>query len=75
MAAPRKARMAIVTWIVVYPLITGLLLVLDPLLAGLPMPLRTLVLTAIMVPVMVFIAMPFATTRLHRWLTAQPRSS
>lgn len=70
MTTTPKARMAILTWAVVYPLITGLLAVLDPVLTGLPMPLRTLVLSAIMVPIMVYLAMPAATSRLSNWLNA-----
>ena len=68
MAAPRKNRIAILTWIVVYPLITGRLAILEPVLTGLPMPLRTLVLSALMVPIMVYLAMPAATSRLSSWL-------
>ncbi|MEO1249247.1 MAG: hypothetical protein AAFW76_05345 [Pseudomonadota bacterium] len=66
---PRKDRMAILTWAVVYPLITLLLLILEPLLTGLPMPLRTLALSAIMVPIMVYLAMPAVTSKFSRWLT------
>ncbi|WP_299397012.1 hypothetical protein [Pelagibius sp.] len=58
-----RARGAFLTWAAIWPLITGLLLVGDPLLAALPLPLRTLVLTAILVPLMSFVVMP----RLTRW--------
>ncbi|MEM7544993.1 MAG: hypothetical protein AAF367_05600 [Pseudomonadota bacterium] len=68
MAGPRKSRMAILTWIVVYPLITFLLAILEPVLTGMPMPMRTLVLSAIMVPIMVYLAMPAVTSRLSGWL-------
>ena len=61
-------KLAFLTWAVVYPLITGLLLLLEPMLDGLPVYLRTLLLTAILVPVMVYFAMPFATRRLASWL-------
>ena len=67
---PNRHKLALLTWGVVYPMITGLLLVLEPLVGGLAMPLRTLVLTAIMVPAMVYLAMPFATTRLDTWLAS-----
>ena len=63
-----RHRMALLTWLVVYPLITLLLALLEPLLGALPLPLRTLVLTGIMVPAMVYLAMPFATARLAVWL-------
>ena len=66
-----KARTALVTWLVVYPLINLLLLVLDPLVAQWPMPLRTLLLTGLMVPVVVFWAMPLARKRFRNFLRPQ----
>lgn len=61
-------KLALLTWAVIYPLITGLLLVLEPMLGGVPVYLRTLLLTAILVPLMVYVAMPFAKRRFAGWL-------
>ncbi|MEO1731123.1 MAG: hypothetical protein AAFR64_10325 [Pseudomonadota bacterium] len=61
-------KTALLTWAVVYPLITALLVLLEPLVAELAMPLRTLILTAIMVPIMSYLAMPFATRLASTWL-------
>lgn len=58
-----QLRGALLTWVAIWPLITALLLIGDPVLAALPLPLRTLVLTAILVPLMSFVVMP----RLTRW--------
>lgn len=69
MTRPGKHKMALLTWLVVYPMITVLLAVLEPLLSEAAMPLRTLVLSLIMVPAMVYGIMPFATARLARWLS------
>ena len=66
-----RHKRALLTWLVVYPLITGLLALLEPLLDGLALPLRTLLLSALMVPVMVYLALPFATARFSRWLAAE----
>ncbi len=55
-----RNQIALVTWAVAYPLITSLLLVLDPLVGNLVLPLRTLLLTALMVPIMVYWAVPAA---------------
>ncbi len=55
-----RHRNAALTWLVVYPLITVLQFALEPLVQGLPMPARTLVLTLIMVPLMAYLAMPAA---------------
>ncbi|MEM6932103.1 MAG: hypothetical protein AAF526_00815 [Pseudomonadota bacterium] len=57
---PSRHRMAFLTWAVAYPLITSLLLLLEPLVGGLALPLRTLILTALMVPIMVYWAVPAA---------------
>ena len=68
MTSTRQHKMAILTWIVVYPLITGLLALLNPILGEVPMPIQTLLLTGIMVPTMIYLIMPFATAKLHKWL-------
>ena len=65
---PNRHRMALLTWLLVYPLITLLLAGLDPLLQDLPLPLRTLAVTAVMVPLLVYLALPYATARLRAWL-------
>ena len=72
MIAPNRHKMALLTWAVVYPMITVLIAVLDPVLGAVPMPLRTLLLTALMVPAMVYVVLPFATARLNGWLTRTP---
>lgn len=61
-------KLALLTWAVVYPMITVLLIGLEPLVSNLVTPLRTLILTALMVPAMVYVAMPFAKARLKNWL-------
>lgn len=65
---PNRHKLALLTWLIVYPLITALIALLEPLLGGLALPLRTAALTAIMVPALVYLAMPFATSRLRGWL-------
>lgn len=68
MTAPSRHKMALLTWALVYPMITALLAVLEPLLSDVALPLRSLILTLIMVPTLVYTAMPFATSRLAGWL-------
>ncbi|MFJ5548800.1 hypothetical protein [Streptomyces sp. NPDC093225] len=58
MSAPGAHRRALLTWLAVYPVITAVLAVLGPALAGLPLPLRSLVLTALVVPVVVYLVLP-----------------
>lgn len=65
--APRW-KFAIMVWIAIYPSITIVSLLLSPILLKLPIPLRTLILTLILVPLMVFIIMPFLQKILAKWL-------
>ena len=68
--APSRHKMAILTWLVVYPMVTLLLAVLEPVAGGLAMPLRALLLTAIMVPATVYLAVPVAARIFVKWLHA-----
>ena len=56
----RRHRLALLTWAGVYPLLTVIALLLEPLLDGLPLPLplRTFATSAVMVPAMVYGLMP-----------------
>lgn len=60
--------MAILIWMAIYPTITLVLWASGPLLGPLPLPLRTLALTVVVVPFMVFIALPLLTKVFSRWL-------
>ncbi|MEL6905725.1 MAG: antibiotic biosynthesis monooxygenase [Planctomycetota bacterium] len=69
-APPPRWKMAVSTWLVIYPTITALLLAVGPQLQPLPVALRTLVLTAVLVPLMTFVLMPSVTRALRGWLFA-----
>lgn len=66
--APPRYKMAVVTWLAVYPLITLILVLLGPVLSLLPMLVRTLVLTAVMVTLMTYVIMPRLTRLFSFWL-------
>jgi len=68
MNPPPKYKMAVVIWLSIYPSITLLLYFLGSSLTALPLMLRTLVLTLILVPTMVFGLLPFMTRVFARWL-------
>ncbi|MFJ9843712.1 hypothetical protein ACIRYZ_25300 [Kitasatospora sp. NPDC101155] len=57
-AAPSAHRRALLTWLAVYPTITAAFVLLGPYLGHLPLPLRTLVMTALVVPVVSYALMP-----------------
>src|ERR687894_991094 len=56
--APPRYKMAVVTWIAVFPLATVIFMILQPILGGVPAVLRTLVFTLIMVSTMTYVVMP-----------------
>jgi antibiotic biosynthesis monooxygenase (ABM) superfamily enzyme len=65
---PPRYKMALVSWRAVFPLITTILLLFGPLLSQLPMLLRTLVLTGVMVTLMTYVVMPRLTRLFSSWL-------
>ncbi|MGC0417153.1 hypothetical protein [Embleya sp. AB8] len=61
-ARPSAHRSAFIVWLAVYPTITIALALLTPLVGELPLLLRTLILTAIVVPIAAYALIPL----LHR---------
>ncbi|MGB6230126.1 MAG: hypothetical protein WBF53_08370 [Litorimonas sp.] len=61
-----RARQTLFTWAVVYPLITALLWAGGDWLSPLPLAARTLIVTALLVPIMDYMAMPTARRLLQR---------
>ena len=55
-------------WIAIYPSITLLQLLIGKQLLELPIPLRSLILTLILVPLMVFVLLPILRKFLGSWL-------
>lgn len=69
MTPPKKWKMAVVIWLAIYPLITLIFALFGKYLILIdPLPLRTLVITLIAVPTMVFILIPALQKLLHKWL-------
>jgi hypothetical protein len=60
--------MALLTWITIFPLITLVVVVLDPVLEELTLVPRLALTTAVTVPIMTWLAMPRVTRLLRRWL-------
>ena len=70
MKPPKKWKMAVLIWLAIYPLITLIFLALGKYLILInPLPLRTLIITLIAVPTMVFVLIPALQKILHSWLT------
>jgi antibiotic biosynthesis monooxygenase (ABM) superfamily enzyme len=64
-----KWKMAVLIWLGIYPTITTLLIFIMPLTTNWPLPLRTLLLTVIAVPLMVFLILPLLQKLLKNWLS------
>lgn len=69
-AEPPRHKLAVVIWLGIYPTTTIALFAIDPLLSTLPLPLRTLAQTAIVVPTMVYLVLPVLKHLFAPWLTS-----
>jgi antibiotic biosynthesis monooxygenase (ABM) superfamily enzyme len=74
MAAP-KHKMALLTWSGAWALITLILWVLGPATATWPLPLRTLLISVLMVLGLTWVVIPFLTRTLAGWLSPAPRET
>ena len=68
---PPPYKMALLTWVTIFPLITLVVLALDPLLVRLDLVPRLAVTTAVTVPIMTWLVMPRVTRLLRGWLYPQ----
>jgi uncharacterized protein len=68
MPPPPPYKMALLTWITIFPLITLVVLILDPLIDGLALVPRLAITTAVTVPIMTWLVMPRVTRLLRSWL-------
>jgi uncharacterized protein len=66
--APPRWKFAVVVWLAIYPSLTLLLWLAGPAVVDWPLALRTLVLTALLVPWMVFIMLPALQRLMAPWL-------
>ena len=66
--AASRYKLALLTWVAAYGLITTFLALLGPTIAGWPLALRTLVLSATMVAALTWVIMPRLTRLFRPWL-------
>ena len=75
-AAPPRYKLAVLSWAGAYTVITLILAVLGPAMAPWPLPLRTLLLSVLMVVAMTWLVMPSLTRLCRGWLTSvSPRAA
>ncbi|MBN8640482.1 MAG: hypothetical protein J0L86_01605 [Flavobacteriales bacterium] len=68
MKQPPKWKFALMVWMAIYPSITLVQLLIGKQLTSLPLPLRTLIMTGILVPLMVYVLLPLFRKLLGNWL-------
>jgi uncharacterized protein len=73
-APPPAYKMALLTWITIFPLITAIVAITGPLLKDLPLAVRLGITSAPAVPLMTWVVMPRVTRLLHRWLYPEHRA-
>ncbi len=62
-------KRAFLIWLAIYPLITIIFYFFGEYLMKIPLPLRTLLLTGSMVPIMVYVLLPFYNRLFAKWLS------
>ena len=65
---PKRWKVAVLTFVGLYPLLLVTLALLGPVVAPLPFPARTAAVAALLVPVMVYAVMPALTRLFRSWL-------
>ena len=63
-----KWKMAILIWLAIYPALNLVSILIGGLLVDLPLWQRTFVMTVILVPLMVYVLLPFLTKKFAFWL-------
>jgi uncharacterized protein len=72
-SAPPRHKLALLTWLGAYPVITAILALLGPKMVSWPLALRTLGLSVLMVTTLTWLVMPSLTRALRGWLSRPAR--
>lgn len=67
---PPRYKMALITWAGAYAVITLILSALGPVMSSWPLPVRTLLLSVLMVGILTWLVLPALTRVFRGWLTA-----
>jgi len=71
----RRGRLAFLLWTAAWPTVTVVLSALQPAMKGLPIYVQTLIISAILVPVMTFVVTPAIHRWFGQWIRAEVRVS
>ena len=67
-ARPPRYKLAVVSWLGAYPVITLILGALGPVMEGWPLFVRTLVVSGLMVVALTWVVLPLLTRLFRGWL-------
>jgi antibiotic biosynthesis monooxygenase (ABM) superfamily enzyme len=74
--APPRYKLALLTWVGAYTVITTILAVLGPFVAAWPLPLQTLLISVLMVLTLTWLVIPSLTRLFRGWLnSSSPRAA
>ena len=65
---PPRYKQAVITWIGVYPILTVTLALLGPVMRGWPLPLQTLLVTLLLVPLLTYLIFSWLNRAFRAWL-------
>jgi antibiotic biosynthesis monooxygenase (ABM) superfamily enzyme len=68
MKQPPKWKFAVMVWLAIYPTITFVSYLIGDVIKEWALPLKTLLMTGILVPTMVFVLLPILRKLLTNWL-------
>ena len=68
MKQPPKWKFAVMVWLAIYPTITFVSYLIGDVIKEWHLPLKTLLMTGILVPTMVFVLLPILRKLLTNWL-------
>ena len=68
MKQPPKWKFAVMVWLAIYPTITFVSYLIGDVIKEWPLSLKTLLMTGILVPTMIFVLLPILRKLLTNWL-------
>jgi len=68
MKQPPKWKFAVMVWLAIYPTITLVTFIIGDSIQKFPLPIKTLIMTGILVPLMIFVLLPLLRKLLKNWL-------
>lgn len=68
MSEPPKWKNVIIVWLAIYPTITFVTYLIGDKIKNLPLPIKTLIMTGLLVPLMVYVLLPFLKKIMANWL-------